>query len=174
MGAIHRPCDMPILPPRDIQVSLEIYVQRSGSLSCLHERCRDRIDAILSALPPQHLSVGPNDNPLMRNRDTKTWTNILDVVRTYEIRLAKVGPFRKQSIERTKCALRWVVIAACNACIKPHTIVDLPSLLRPDRVARIGGHCLCSNRAGRQMCRTEKLLPNQNPNALTCLQDGLL
>lgn len=135
MFIVHHSREVPILLPLDIQVSLETYVQRIGSVSCLHERSRDRIDAVLPALPPQHFNIGPNDNPPSRHRDSKTWTNILDVVRTYKIRLTKIGPFGKQSVERTKSALRRVVISACNARIKPHTVVDLLHLLRPDRVA---------------------------------------
>lgn len=98
MCAVYSPFEMPILFPLGVQVSLEADVKRIGSVTCLHERCRNRIDAILPALPPQHFSVGRNDNPPSRHGDPKAWTNILDVVWTYKIRLAKIGPLGKRAL----------------------------------------------------------------------------
>ena len=110
---------MPILLPLDIQVSLEADIHRIGSVPCLHKRCRYRIDAILPALPPQPFDIGPNDKPPLRYRDSNAWTNILDIVRAYEIRLTEIGPFRKESVEGTKCAFGWVLITACYARSSP-------------------------------------------------------
>jgi len=115
---VHHPREVPILLPLDIQVSLETYVQRIGSVSCLHERSRDRIDAVLPALPPQHFNIGPNDNPPSRDRDSKTWTNILDVVRTYKSRLTKIGPFGKQCVERIRLSIAPCCAAGFSGALK--------------------------------------------------------
>src|ERR1700741_4659431 len=109
---------MPILLPLEIQVSLEADVHRIGGVPCLHKRCRYRIDAILPALPPEPFDIGPNDKPPLRYRDSNAWTNILDIVRAYEIRLTEIGPFGKESVEGAKCAFGWVLITACYARIE--------------------------------------------------------
>ena len=144
---------MPILLPLDIQVSLEADVQRIGSVPCLHERCWNRIDAILPALPPQHFSIGPNDNPPLRHRDTKTWTNILDVVRAYKIRLTKIDSFGKESIESTKRALRRVVITACYTPIEAQTVVDFLPFAGSDRETRNCSSPSMLELDGRQRCQ---------------------
>lgn len=135
---------MSILLPLDVQVSLKTNVETILRRTWLYQYRRDGIHSVLSALPPEHLHVWPDNETSRRQRDLQARPYNLNVIGADEVCGSKIRSLWKECVERTERAMAGVVIAA------RYTGIDCCAILRlagatGECISSVGGDCPCSD-----------------------------